>query len=85
VPVSEKIILRIDEFDRLTNDLGWDNDAKRAMHIGISQASLSRVRSGERQPSSQFVHRVLTALQAPYGALFTTRTDEPAPTETAVA
>ena len=84
MPATKVVALRVDEFDRLTNALGWESDYRRAIEIGIPQSSISRVRSGEYEPSARFIHKVLTALKAPYDALFEAR-DKTAPTEQAVA
>jgi transcriptional regulator with XRE-family HTH domain len=84
VPATRVVALRIDEFDRLTTARGWDSDAKRSAAMGFAQSTLSRVRTGEYEPSARFIHKVLTTLKAPYDALFEAR-DESAQPEQAVA
>lgn len=73
MPATRVVALRVDEFDRLTTARGWDNDQRRAAEIGVAPSSLSRVRTGEYEPSARFIHKVLTALKAPYDALFEAR------------
>lgn len=51
--------LRLDEFDRLTRERGWKDDARRAEGLGVSASTISRIRSGDSNPGARFVDRCL--------------------------
>lgn len=51
--------LRLDEFDRLTEDKGWTTDAERARQLRISDRLMSHLRVGRTRPGLKFVDRCL--------------------------
>lgn len=68
-----RVVLRLDELDRITTALGYDTDAARAAFLGISPAALSKIRNGRHLPSADLIAAVRTALpRVPYESLFTT-------------
>lgn len=73
---SGGIRLNLAEFDRLTGLRGWTNDTQRAGALGISTATMSRVRTGTDRPGTRFIHQALTVLDVPYGVLFSMDEDE---------
>ncbi|MBM0275365.1 helix-turn-helix transcriptional regulator [Micromonospora tarensis] len=69
-----RVVLLVDEFDRITTALGLLTDAGRAAFLGVSPAALSKIRNGVNTPSADFIAAVRTALPAvPYERLFTER------------
>lgn len=69
-----RVVLLVDEFDRITTALGLVTDAARAAFLRVSPAALSKIRNGVNSPSSDFIAAVRTALPAvPYERLFTER------------
>lgn len=69
-PSSGGVRLDLDEFDRLTALRGWTNDSQRARALGVSTATMSRIRTGTDRPGSRFIPLALAALNVPYGVLF---------------
>lgn len=67
---SGRVWLRVDEFDRLTTARGWTTDAERARQIGVTQVAIHYLRAHKRAAGSKVIHKMLTALQAPYASLF---------------
>lgn len=67
---SSRVMLRVEEFDRLTSARGWTTDVERARQIGITQAALSYLRAHKRAAGAKVIHKMLTAIQAPYASLF---------------
>jgi transcriptional regulator with XRE-family HTH domain len=51
--------LRIDKFDELTEARGWRDDKQRAEGLGVSQSTISRIRSGASNPGGMFVDRCM--------------------------
>lgn len=69
-----RVVLLVDEFDRITTALGLVTDAARAAFLGVSPAALSKIRNGVNSPSSDFIAAVRTALpEVKYERLFTER------------
>lgn len=62
--------LNLAEFDRLTTLRGWVTDSARAQALGITSATMSRIRTGSDGPGARFIHLALAALDVPYGVLF---------------
>ena len=69
-PPNGGIRLDLAEFDRLTALRGWTNDTQRADALGISTATMSRIRTGTDRPGARFIHQAITVLDVPYGVLF---------------
>jgi hypothetical protein len=67
---SGGVRLDLAEFDRLTTLRGWDTDRKRVRALGISNATMSRIRTGRDRPGARFIHLSLAALDVPYNVLF---------------
>lgn len=68
-----KVLLRLDEFDRITTALGLTTDAERAAHTGISPAALSKIRNGVNAPSARTIAAICSAFpRVPFERLFTT-------------
>lgn len=69
-PPGGGVRLNFEEFDRLTALRGWQNDSERARAIGVSTATMSRIRTSTDRPGARFIHRTLDALGVPYSVLF---------------
>lgn len=69
-PPNGGIRLDLAEFDRLTALRGWTTDTARADALGISTATMSRIRTGTDRPGARFIHQSVTVLDVPYGVLF---------------
>lgn len=67
---SRGVRLNLSEFDRLTTLRGWTTDSARAGALGITTATMSRIRTGTDGPGARFIHLALSALDVPYGVLF---------------
>lgn len=68
--------LNLAEFDRLTTLRGWTTDRERIEALGISNATMSRIRSGSDRPGAWFIHCCLTTLDVPYSVLFSAVGDD---------
>lgn len=66
-----RVAFRIGEFDRIAASLNLDTDASKAAFLGVSAASLSKIRSGVNRPSADFIAAIRIALPSiPYERLF---------------
>lgn len=68
---AETVRLRLDVFDRLCGQRGWELDKDRAAGIGISQSVISGIRHGKRNPGTRFISRCMATFGAStFEALF---------------
>jgi transcriptional regulator with XRE-family HTH domain len=49
------VALRLDEFDAMTTERGWATDKERADGLGVSQSTISKLRSGTANPGATFI------------------------------
>ncbi len=56
-------------FDRITTNMGFDNDTKRQKALDMSAGVMSRIRSGDSRPGRKFLDRVETRLGIPRAAV----------------
>lgn len=69
--VDDVIYVKWDEWEAACNDLGWDNDNKRAVSLEIDHSTIRRLRRGEiAQPSPEFITRSCCGLNRPFDAFF---------------
>lgn len=65
------VLVRWDEFDRLTSKRGWTTDAERARQLGISEQQLNHMRRGRTNPGLKVVDACLAVFGAQmYDVLF---------------
>ena len=63
--------LDVAEFDRLTEQRGWNSDAERARGLKLDPATISRVRAGLQRPGAKFMSACLNEFGAlAYDRLF---------------
>ena len=74
-PDGERVF-DLDTFDRVTANLGFDNDAKRQKALDMSNV-MSRIRKGETQPGRKFISR-LPRLGITYDMVFPLRVKQDA-------
>jgi transcriptional regulator with XRE-family HTH domain len=66
------VALRLDEFDAMTTERGWATDKERAEGLGLSQSTISKVRSGTASPGVAFIDACVKAFgPLAYERLFT--------------
>lgn len=62
---------RVDQFDRLMTPLGITSTTDQATFLGLSKATVSKVRRGVQRPGNRFIRRVRAALpDVPFEQLF---------------
>ncbi|MEU8264945.1 helix-turn-helix transcriptional regulator [Micromonospora sp. NPDC048999] len=69
-PSAGAVALRVEEFDRITERMGYSNDAERAKAIGVSHTTISRLRSGKIRPGGRFIAATLATLGVPFETVF---------------
>lgn len=62
--------LRVEQFDKRAADLGLENETQIAERLGLSLATVNRVRAGQVVPGERFIAACVAHLGVPFERLF---------------
>lgn len=62
--------LRIERFDKRAAELGLANETQIAERLGLSLATVNRVRAGQTAPGQRFIAAVVSEFGLPFEQLF---------------
>lgn len=75
-----RVRLRVDEFDRLVEPLGYTTDDAKAKYLGISPATMHRLRNDKGNPDNETIAAIRVALpKLPFEELFEVIQDQGSP------
>jgi len=69
-PSTYRVVLDNQRFSKEAEARGWRSNAAAADALGISEATMWKLRSRKISPSARTIDLFLTELELPYGALF---------------
>lgn len=67
---GDRLALNVELFDQLTARRGWHTNAERAKGIGVTEATVSRARTGKSAPGTTLIAKATAALGVSTERLF---------------
>jgi hypothetical protein len=66
---TQRVLLKVEAFDRITGDRGLKSDNAKAKHLGVSHTTIGRLRAGGAA-GGRFIALALDRLAVPFESIF---------------